>query len=125
MSTRFNLKPQLVAKAVSMNADGYSLITNINSISGLSYAINWGAGASGNFLVEVSNDYVPADGSQALAANPGTWTSLPLSVPVSSTGAAGSAFADIQTQAAYARVHFVYTAGTGGTFSVTLAGKVQ
>lgn len=125
MPTRFNLKPQQVAKTVSMNADGYSLVTNINSISGVSYTLSWTNGASGNFLVEVCDDYSDGMGLSQTPPQAGSWTSLPLSASIATTGTAGTAFADIVTQAAFIRIHFQKTGGSGGTFSATIAGKVQ
>lgn len=127
MSTRFNLKPQLVANAISMSADGFSLVTDINSISAAGYTISWSSGASGTFQVEVSNDYVPAGpNTQESQPNSGTWVAIPLSSSISSSGSAGTAYADIVgISAAYIRLHFVHTSGSGGAFNATLAGKVQ
>jgi len=133
MSSRFNLKPQLVANAVSLNQDGYSIITNINSISEVGYTLSWTAGAVGALQVEVSNDYAPASSSSSSEyPNPGTWVAIPLllngttvSTTIAVSGSAGSAYVDIVgISAAYIRVHFVYSSGTGGSFSATLAGKV-
>ena len=133
MSSRFNLKPQLVANAVSMNADGFSIVTNINSISEAGYTLSWTSGAVGAIQVEVCNDYVPS-GPQVIPEDPsvGTWVAIPLllngstvSTTIAVSGSAGTAYVDIVgISAAYIRVHFVYTSGSGGTFSATLAGKV-
>jgi len=133
MSSRFNLKPQLVANAVSLNQDGYSIITNINSISEVGYTLSWTAGAVGALQVEVSNDYAPASNSSSSEyPNSGTWVAIPLllngttvSTTIAVSGSAGSAYVDIVgISAAYIRVHFVYSSGTGGSFNATLAGKV-
>lgn len=127
MSTRFNLQPQEVAEAISMSADGYSQITNINSIPTYGYTITWTNGASGSFVVEVSNDYVPPGPNlYNLPPNAGTWTTLPLSPAVATTGTAGSAYMDVLvTSAVYTRLHFVHSSGSGGTFTATLGGKVK
>ena len=127
MSTRFTLLPQQVATAVSMSADGYSTVTNINAISALGYTISWTNGALGTFQVEVCNDYVPSPAG-VIPNDPanGTWVPVTLTTPVTSTGTANTAYIDIVgISAAWVRLHFVYSSSTGGTFSATLAGKVQ
>ena len=127
MSSRPLFRPQIVATAVSMSADGFSSYTNINMISALGYTVSWTNGASGTFQVEVCNDYVsPTPGVQDAPANTGTWVPIVLSTPVATTGTAGTAYIDVVgISAAWIRLHFVHTASTGGTFTAVLAGKVQ
>jgi hypothetical protein len=110
-----------------MSADGFSLDTNINNISAVGYNISWTNGASGTFQVEVCNDHViPPGNTVPVSTQSGTWVPLTLTVPVTSTGTANTAYIDIVgVSAAWIRLHFVHTSGSGGTFTATLAGKVQ
>lgn len=126
MSSRPLFRPELAANAVSMTTTSTSLISNINTISAIGYTISYGAGSSGTFTVEVSNDYAPTQaGVVPSPADAGTWVTLPTTPAVASTGSAGTAFIDVVgTSAAWIRLRFTNTAGSGGTYSATLAGKV-
>lgn len=137
MSSRPLLRPQKVVNAVSLNASAHSLVSAINMISSFGYTLAWGAGASGDFSVEVSNDFVPTPpGVQPTDPANGTWVAVPLVIllagvltpvdHISTTGSVGSAYLDIDgISAAYARLTYTKTSGSGGTFTVTIAGKVQ
>lgn len=104
-------------------------------ISAVGYTLNYTSGASGTFSVQVSNDYVPTPpGVVPTDPDAGTWVSIPMSVsggaptltPVVTSGAAGSAYLDVVgISAAWIRLSFTNTSGSGGTFTATIAGKVQ
>lgn len=127
MSSRPLLRPQVVANALSMNGTISSDPSNINMVSAVGYTITYTDGASGDFTVEVSNDYVPTpEGVIPNPSNAGTWVALPLSVDISTTGTAGSAYADIVgISAAWIRLTFTNSGDSGGTFTAVVAGKVQ
>jgi len=130
MSTRTTLRPFSVITNGSMAGNLTSTPTILQSLSMLSYALQWsGTSPVGTVSVQVSNDYslTPA----GTVDNPGTWTTITLqvsgsavtSIPVS--GNTGTGFIDIESTAAYA-ARLVYTAGTGtGTLNAVVVGKVQ
>jgi len=128
MSSRPLFRPQSVASALSMTTSTtVGEASNINMISAIGYTITWGSGASGTFTVEVSNDYVPpGKGVVPFPPNTGTWVPITLSTTVATTGTAGSAYIDVVgISAAWIRPRFTNTSGSGGTWSATVAGKVQ
>ena len=93
----------------------------------VSYTIFWDNNVTGDFSVEVSNDYVAPIGVQDYPLNSGTWVPLTLSSSVSALGTADSAFIDIVlTSACYIRLVFTDTSsGFGsGLINAWLAGKV-
>lgn len=130
MSTRTNLRPQVVISAASMAGNLTSTPTVLQGLSLVSYAISWAAStAVGSISVQVSNDYALA--SDGAGANAGTWSSMTFQysgalvsqVPV--TGASGNGFVDITKTAAYA-CRLIYTATSGtGTLTATISGKVS
>ena len=126
MSRRPFLKPQTAMNTLSLGADAYSIISWINQISMFSYTIVWTGTPTGQFYVEVCDDYVPnpQDASFGTPVNPGTWVPLILSAGVVATGSAGSAFIDVDAcSAAFCRLHYVFSSGTG-TATAVVAGKV-
>jgi hypothetical protein len=128
MSSRVLLKPQKVMDAVVADQNRTSLVTNVNMISLLSYTIAWGNSVTGDFDVEVSNDYIAPVGVQPEQIDSGTWVPVTLSTPVSASGTADTAFIDVAlTGAAYIRLKFTDTSGGAGTGTITatLAGKVS
>lgn len=128
MSSRPLLKPQVVMNAVVADQDRTSLVTNTNMVSMPSYTISWGNSVTGTFNVEVSNDYIAPVGVQPEQLDSGTWVPVSLTVPVTATGTADTAFIDVALiGAAYIRLRFTDgSAGAGtGTITATLAGKVS
>ena len=127
MSSRPLFRPEKVANNLSMSTTTHSSASNINMVSAFGYTVVWGSGASGTFAVEVSNDYVPTPpGVVPSNSSTGTWVPVTLTTPVASTGTAGSAYIDIVgISAAWARLTFTNTGGSGGTYTATIAGKVQ
>jgi hypothetical protein len=132
MSSRPFLFPQTVANNNTMSADSFSTVTNINQISAIGYTLVWtisgGSPANGTFQVEVSNDYVPSNGTDLTGnpANAGTWVALSLTTAVTVTGTSGSAYIDVVgISAAWIRLHWVHSSGTSGTYVASVAGKVQ
>lgn len=131
MSTRSNLRPQVVINAGDMSQTTLtSTPTVLQSLSMVSYGVSWtGTTPVGTIAVQASNDYTvaPTGGT----GNAGTWNTLPLdlngtivtSIPVS--GNTGNGMIDIDGLAAYA-IRLVYTKGSGtGSLTVTVNGKVQ
>lgn len=120
-------RPEVVASALSLNGTTHSLPSNINMISAVGYTLTWTDGASSTFTVEVSNDYVPSPPG-VIPKDPaaGTWVTLPLNNAVTSSGSAGSAYVDVVgISAAWIRLTATNSSGSGGTWTATLAGKVQ
>jgi hypothetical protein len=126
MSTRQRLAPQKVIINQPMTADVFSLVTNVNEISMISYSIVWTGVPVGTFKVEVCNDYIPpAPGILVSDPNTGSWVPLALSSPIAAVGSADTAFIDIVlTSPAWIRLHYIFTSGTGNLNAV-LAGKVS
>lgn len=126
MSSRPLLKPQSVFTNVVLSANRTSLVTNINMISIFSYTVFWTGTPTGEFTVEVSNDYVPSpEGVLVAPANAGHWVAIPLDTDVLAVGDDGSAFIDVATiGAAWARLLYTRTSGTG-TVNATITGKVS
>lgn len=130
MSSRTNLRPQLVISSQSMAANITSSPTILQSITKLSYQAVWtGTTPVGTLSVQVSDNYsLNQDGTQNYA---GDWNTLTLnlngalvtSIPVS--GNSGTIFIDVYVTAAYAG-RLVYTRASGtGTMSATVNGKVS
>jgi len=127
MSSRPLLRPQQVITEAVADQNRTSLVTNINMHSMVSYTIYWENAVTGDFTVEVSNDYVAPVGVQDYGLDSGTWVPLSLSTNVQATGTADSALIDVVlTGAAYIRLVFTDTSGGAGTGKINawLAGKV-
>lgn len=128
MSTRTTLRPMAVLTAASMAVNQTSLVTVLQSLTKISYALSWtGATPVGTVSVQGSNDY--ALGANGAMSNAGTWTSLSLqyngtavlTIPVS--GNTGTGLIDLET-GAYA-LRLIYTAGSGsGSLTAVINGKV-
>jgi hypothetical protein len=127
MSSRPLLKPQQVMTDVVADQNRTSLVTNINMVSMVSYTVFWENGVTGDFSVEVCNDYVAPIGVQNYDLDNGHWVPLTLSTPVSAAGTADSALIDVVlTASCYVRLVFTDTSGGMGTGTINawLAGKV-
>ncbi len=106
-----------------------SLVTIIQNISMLSYAVSWsGSTPVGTITVEVSNDY--SQNVNGSVRNAGTWTALTFSVSGSTasslpvSGNTGTGFIDIDQLGAYAvRLKYTKVSGTG-TLQSVINGKV-
>lgn len=130
MSTRTSLRPYLVITGGSMSGNITSDVTILQSITAISYALNWaGTSPVGTVSVQVSNDYSLDGSGQVL--NTGTWTTLTLAYNGSATttipisGNTGNGFIDIEKTAAYAvRLIYTFTSGSG-LLSATICGKVS
>lgn len=127
MSSRPLLKPQQVMVDVLADQNQTSLVTNINMVSMVSYNVFWENGVTGDFSVEVCNDYVAPIGVQDYQLDNGHWVPLTLTTPVSATGTADSALIDVVlTASCYVRLVFTDTSGGMGTgvINAWIAGKV-
>lgn len=130
MSTRTTIRPTSVITAGSMAGDLTSLVTILQSVSGVSYEVSWtGSTPIGTVSVQLSNDYsVNPDGT---VNNAGTWTTIYLNVngtpsqTIAITGNTGSGFIDIERTNAYA-IRLIYTRTSGtGSLTATICGKVS
>ncbi len=130
MSSRPLLSPQSVITNGDMStATLTSLVTIIQNISMLSYAVSWsGSTPVGTITVEVSNDY--SQNVNGSVRNAGTWTALTFSVSGSTasslpvSGNTGTGFIDIDQLGAYAvRLKYTKVSGTG-TLQSVINGKV-
>ena len=88
----------IVAGDMSEDITGPS--TNILHLDRVGFQLVWTGTPTGTFSVEVSNDEE-------------TWAAMTLSVAVTAAGSADNAFLDIETGAAYVRVKYTDTSGTG------------
>ena len=129
MSTRTNLRPQVVLNAGDMSGNLTTQPTVLQSLSCGSYSLTWtGTSPVGTVSLQVSDDYKLApDGT---VENAGTWNVAPVSVggvavsTIPVTGNTGTGFIDILGTGAYA-IRLIYTAGSGtGSLTVTINGKV-
>ncbi len=130
MSTRTNLRPTVVINAGDMSDDLISLPTILQSITGVSYSLDWnGTSPIGTVSVQVSNNYsLNSDGT---VANPGLWITIELNVNgtlatnIAISGNTGSGFIDVEKTMAYA-IRLIYTAGSGtGSLTAVINGKVS
>lgn len=127
MSSRPLLKPQQVMVDQVADQNRTSLVTNINMVSMISYNVFWENGVTGDFSVEVCNDYVAPVGVQNYQLDSGHWVPLVLTASVTAAGVADSALIDVVlTSACYVRLVFTDTSGGVGTglINAWIAGKV-
>jgi|688.fasta_scaffold75244_2 hypothetical protein len=127
MSSRPLLKPQQVMTDVVADQNRTGLVTNINMVSMVSYNVFWENNVTGDFSVEVCNDYVAPIGVQDYQLDNGHWVPLTLTTPVSATGTADSALIDVVlTASCYVRLVFTDTSGGmgSGVINAWIAGKV-
>ncbi len=123
MSSRPLLKPQSVITNGSMAGSLTSLVTIINQISIISYAVSWaGSTPVGTMSVQVSDDY--SQNGDGTVRNSGTWNTLPINT-MNVSGNTGNGFIDIYVTGAYA-IRLLYTRSSGtGTMNATISGKVS
>ena len=129
MSTRTNLRPQIVINAGSMAGNLTSSPTILQSLTRVAYSIVWsGTSPVGTLSIQGSGDY--SVDSTGTVLNAGTWTTMTFyvngaaatSAPV--TGNTGNGIIDIST-AVYA-IRLVYTRASGtGTMTATINAKVS
>lgn len=127
MSSRPLLKPQQVMTDLVADQNQVSLVTNINMVGIVSYNVIWENSVTGDFTVEVCNDYIAPVGVQDYQLNTGSWVPLALSTNVQAAGTADTALIDVVlTGASYIRLVFEDTSGGMGTGKINawLAGKV-
>lgn len=105
-----------------MGGDVTSSVTNIQFLDNIAYQVNFTGTPVGTFSVEVSVDH--AQDSQGNVTVTGTWNALTLSPTPAASGAAGSAYIDLnQLSAAYVRIKYTRTSGTG-TLNGYITGKM-
>jgi hypothetical protein len=127
MSTRPYLVPQIVFNKVATNQNQYSLITNVNRISLVSYTVAWTSGVIGTITVQASNDYTEPYTLSENPLNTGNWVNIPLTVVVAPSGTADNALIALpQTSPAWVRLVFTDTSGGTNTGKLTayISGKV-
>ena len=128
MSSRVLLRPQVVIDKAATNTNVYSLVTNCNMISLLSYSINWENGVNGTIIVEACNDYVNPVGVQDQKQATGSWVAVPLLAPLIPAGLADTALIEVKLASfVYVRLKFTDTSGGANTgkLSATIGGKVS
>jgi hypothetical protein len=106
------LLPVHIIQAVSMGASILGTAIAIKNQDNVGIQLNWTGTPTGTFDVQISNDHVQDTTGNIL--NAGNFISIPLSPAIIATGAAGTAFVDInQTGAVFIRVNYNATSGTG------------
>jgi hypothetical protein len=115
-----------IVNAASMAGTITSPPTNINRLPGISYDLLWTGSPTGTFAVQVSNTYEQSPTGTVISA--GNWNTLPTAsftgtYPVPS-GSAGNGFLDVVgTEAAWVRIVYTPSGGTGN-LTVVPAAKV-
>lgn len=117
------LTPQRIMDQVALNDDAESRVTIIQMLDNVSIQVNITGDATGEFAVQISNDYsINPDGSER---NPGTWTEL--STPAAVTVTASNPnpiFFDINQTGAYAiKLVWTDTSSTTGVADAILVAK--
>jgi uncharacterized membrane protein len=116
---RHSLSTKIFTSA-SMATDLASLVSNIANIDAVSMQIDFGAGATGSFSLQVSDNYAAADPTLA------TWVTIPVldqnGAAPSISGSAGTFFLNAWVTATWCRL--IYTRGSGsGTLNAMITGK--
>lgn len=131
MSDRPFIRPSIfqpLINAASTAATITSPPISINKLGALSFDMAWTGTTAGAFTVQVSNSYSPNTEGSGTPQAAGSWNTLPTSsfsgtYPVPA-GSAGNGFLDlVGTGAAWARLVFTPSSGTG-TLTVLVAAKV-
>lgn len=98
--------------ATSMGASATSAAIEVKRQDNVGIQLNWTGTPTGTFAVQISADYKVDNNGNVM--NAGNWISLPLSPAIAAAGSADVAFIDInQTGAAYIRVVYTRSSGTG------------
>lgn len=106
------IKPVKIFDAVAMTASRTSEVIEIMDQDNVAIQLNWTGAPVGTFSFQISNDYVEDDRGNVL--NQGNWITLPLSPAISAAGSPDQALVDLnQMGAAYVRVVFNFTSGSG------------
>lgn len=129
MASRPLITPNLVAPLIdgeSMATSITSRPTYINQLPGISYDLVWTGTPTGTFEVQVSNTYSQDALGNVLSA--GNWNTLPTASFIGTypvpAGSAGNGFLDVVgTEAAWVRLVYNATSGTGA-LTVVPAAKV-
>lgn len=125
MAAKSYIKPYNVVPPVAGNmaTTFQSPPTNISGMDDCGYSVAWTGAPTGTFSVQASVDYNPGQNPTDYPANPGTWTTIPLSATVTASGSPDNGFIDI-TLISAPWIRLVYTAVSGtGTLSVWVVGK--
>lgn len=113
------IPPNLITKGCAMTgtATCTSSVVSVQGFDNIALQANYSGTPTGTFFVDVSEDY------NANTGNAGTWTTLPVTL-TAPTGSAGVSYMDVnQTGAAYIRVRYTNSGGSG-TLNVYLGGKM-
>lgn len=107
MSTQF-LKSFQFAQNVSMTTSYTSSPIQVEFGDNVGIELGWTGNPTGTFSVEISISYDPATHAA------GNWISLALAPAITASGAADTAYIDInQTSAAWIRIVYTATSDTG------------
>lgn len=113
MSARPFLKAKAGA-AMNLAANANSEPQEIFQLSLISYGVVWSGSPTGVFTIQVSNDYVPGSSLNSAPVNAGSWDTLTGADTASPSGSGGHALLEAPlTGAAYMRLHYEKTSGTG------------
>lgn len=114
MAQKQRIRSYKISSAVSLATSVTSSPTNIEGVDNVGYQINFTGTPTGTFTVEVSADYQPGTSPHEEPINAGNWIALPISPAVTASGAAGSAYIDLnQLSAPWIRIVYTRTSGTG------------
>lgn len=97
--------------------------TNVQMIDDAGYSLAWTGTPVGVFNIQCSADYNPGTPFTDYSANPGTWTTITLTTPITASGVPDNGYVDLTLiSAPWIRVQFVPSSGTG-SLSVWVTGK--
>lgn len=125
MSAKTILKPYNVVPPVAGNMATTltSAPTNTQLIDDAGYAFSWTGTPTGTFNIQCSADYTPGTFPSDYPTNPGTWTTITLTTPITASGGPDNAYVDLTLiSAPWIRLQYVPTSGTG-SLSVWVTGK--
>jgi hypothetical protein len=123
MSAKTILKSYQVVLNGNMTSNITSPPTNIQMLDNTGYSIAFSGTPTGTFSVQCSADYQPGTAPTEYPMNPGTWTTLPLSNPITAAGSPDNGYIDLTLLSA-PWIRLVYTASSGSdSLQVWVTGK--
>jgi hypothetical protein len=106
------LAPVVVFEDVSMASTVTSEVVHTKFQDNIGIQLDWTGTPTGTFAIQISSNHL--ESSPGVVQVPGTWVTLPLSPAIAATGAADTAYIDLnQMSAQYVRVVYARTGGTG------------
>lgn len=106
------LRPIHLISAQSMTSTITSSAVEIRNQDNTGIQLHWTGTPTGNFSVQVSADHF--EDAQGNIVVPGHWVTVPLNPPIAAVGSPDDAYIELnQTTAAYMRVVYTASSGTG------------